>query len=150
MSDWSKRAAEKYRQRIDDKNAKDAKSLSDRNLTAKNTRDLWARLRSAFKNEIEAFNSEPRTKETNTLACDDSDASILRISRKGHPEPTVLVFDAERNVVILEGRGEMEKILRIAAPDGNELQFVSTEDDTPLSTNSLVTQVLDGILSEEI
>jgi hypothetical protein len=150
MSDWSKDAAAKYRQRIDDKNAKAAKIVSDRNLFAEDSRELWDRLRSEFKNEIQAFNTDPRTDETDTLTCDDSDVSILRISRKGLSRSTVLVYDSERNVIILEGPGELEKILWITAADGDELQLIGTADDNPISAISVVTQVLDAILSEEI
>ncbi len=145
VSDWSKYAAEKFVQRMNSSNINNEKTLSDRKLVEKGSRELWDSLCAALKKEISAFNAEPGI-EHGFLSCDNSDPMIAQISRKNLSQAVTITFDPEHTYATIEGHGiQTKEKLKIRVSDGDQLQFFDSQNQS-CSVESIVGNVLNRLL----
>jgi hypothetical protein len=146
MSDWSKEAAQRFRDNKASNAAQDAKTLSDRDLVNRLGQALWDTLCAEFGDQIDAFNGEPGV---DPLSYDNSNPLIVKISRKDPVRVATITFNREQASASVDGPSiqAKDKKLVVRVSGSSQVQFFNSDDEM-LPVSVVVQGVLDPLLKE--
>jgi len=147
MSDWSKKAAEKFHTNKENKIIRDKKILHDAEICKQQSKDLWDQLTAKFAQECTSLNSEPGMTNTFSFVRNNGSRGFV-LSRDGTPHKLTGEFDPTNsrfNFVSSTWKPARFKI-EVRVPEGYSGAVMLAENGASVDFDSFVTDHLDSLL----
>jgi len=146
MSDWSKKAAERFQTNKDTKLIRDKKILHDADICKQRSEDLWDQLTGKFAEECMSFNSEPGM--TNTFSFSRNGSRQFTLSREGMSHNIKGEFDPTNSRFnFISSTWKLPHFrIEVRVPEGSSEAIMVAENGASIDLDGFVTDHLDSLL----